>query len=376
MANIYEYDNGELVPLSGGGSGGSGGHIIENSSGTELAQEDTLQFSGYLRATDDSTNGKTVVTDAPEEVTWAVWQTMTDQQKTGHHWHITDAPTGADSVRYFTISSSSWAANTGSDATEFPYVYTIASTAYGADFVPAEVLLLGSSSGDYPSSSEEEDIALVDKYIKFTATAIRLRATDEPTNNLTLVIRDGSSSGATGGGGHTIQDAGTDMAQEDALNFIDHDISDDSTNGATVVKPHRFSAAEMSEICSPLPDAPTVVGNVRMSKLWENPAPTSAFAAQNIELSSDDYDMLMVTGYEWKDEALKIPTVFSEKGNGMRLGFPAYGGSGVINFSRKITRTDDTHFSVDGCYRAPSSGSPYVDNEYLIPTHIYGIKLL
>jgi hypothetical protein len=171
-----------------------------NNSGQTLAQEDKLQFAGYLRTSDDSTNGKTVVTDAPEEVTWAVWQTMTDEQKTGHHWFITDAPTGADSVRYFSISSSGWVANTGSDAAEFPYVYTIASTAYGADFVPAEVLLLGSSSGDYPSASEEEDIALVDKYIKFTATAIRLRATGEPTNNLTLVIRDGSSSGATDGG--------------------------------------------------------------------------------------------------------------------------------------------------------------------------------
>lgn len=179
---------------------GGGGHVIEDAYGTELPQEDKLQFAGYLRTSDDSTNGKTVVTDAPEEVTWAVWQTMTDEQKTGHHWLITDAPTGADSVRYFTLSSSSWAANTDSDATEFPYVYTIASTAYGADFVPAEVLLLGSSSGDYPSSSEEEDIALVDKYIKFSATAIRLRATDTPTNNLTLVIRDGSSSGASSGG--------------------------------------------------------------------------------------------------------------------------------------------------------------------------------
>lgn len=179
---------------------GGGGHVIEDASGTELPQEDTLQFAGYLRTTDDDMNGKTVVTDAPEEVTWAVWQTMTDQQKTGHHWLITDAPTGADSVRYFSVSSSSWVANTDSDATEFPYVYTIASTAYGADFVPAEVLLLGSSSGDYPSSSEEEDIALVDKYIKFTATAIRLRATDAPTNNLTLVIRDGSSGSASDGG--------------------------------------------------------------------------------------------------------------------------------------------------------------------------------
>lgn len=210
----------------GGGSSSSGGHEIENSSGVALPQEDTLQFAGYLRATDDSTNEKTVVTDAPEEVTWATWQTMTDQQKTGHHWLITGAPSGADSVRYFAISSSNWEANTGTDATEFPYVYNLSTTAYGADFVPAEVLLLGASSGDYPSASEEADIALVDKYIKFTATGIRLRATGEPTNNLSLVIRDGSSSAESGGGGVMLSE--TWEAGETTVTFSSSAITGDS----------------------------------------------------------------------------------------------------------------------------------------------------
>lgn len=104
-------------------------------------------------------------------------------------------------VRYFTISASDWEANAGTDATEFPYVYNLPTTAYGTEFVPAEVLLLGSSYGEYPSASEQADIALVDKYIKFSATGVRLRATDEPTNSLTLVIVDGSASGSSGGGG-------------------------------------------------------------------------------------------------------------------------------------------------------------------------------
>ena len=41
-------------------AGGSGGHVIENSSGTDLPQEDTLQFADS-HVTDDSTNSKTVV---------------------------------------------------------------------------------------------------------------------------------------------------------------------------------------------------------------------------------------------------------------------------------------------------------------------------
>lgn len=72
-------------------SGGGGGHVIQDASGTDLVQEDTLQFGGYLQASDDSQNGKTVVKDV-DTVTWATWQTMTDQQKAGKHWVITGAP--------------------------------------------------------------------------------------------------------------------------------------------------------------------------------------------------------------------------------------------------------------------------------------------
>lgn len=39
---------------------GSSGHIIQNSSGTDMTARDTLQFVGAT-VTDDSTNGKTVV---------------------------------------------------------------------------------------------------------------------------------------------------------------------------------------------------------------------------------------------------------------------------------------------------------------------------
>ena len=39
----------------------SGGHTIENASGTALTQRDTLQFKGGLSVSDDSTNEKTVV---------------------------------------------------------------------------------------------------------------------------------------------------------------------------------------------------------------------------------------------------------------------------------------------------------------------------
>ena len=70
-----------VVRLSGGGSSQSGGHIIENSSGTDLTQRDTLQFTGGLITTDDSTNGKTIVDDSPIRMTWTEWSALTPAEQ-------------------------------------------------------------------------------------------------------------------------------------------------------------------------------------------------------------------------------------------------------------------------------------------------------
>jgi len=70
----------------------SGGHEIQNAAGTALAQEDTLQFAGYLKTTDDSTHERTVVSDAPTEITYEEYNLLTPQQKAGVKWLITGAP--------------------------------------------------------------------------------------------------------------------------------------------------------------------------------------------------------------------------------------------------------------------------------------------
>jgi len=67
-----------------GSNTGSGGHIIQNASGTDLAQEPKLQFGGMLKATDDATNGVTKVSDLAEEVDWSTWNAMTEAQRTAY----------------------------------------------------------------------------------------------------------------------------------------------------------------------------------------------------------------------------------------------------------------------------------------------------
>jgi hypothetical protein len=96
MGSFGVIKNGKKQIITGGSGGG--GHVIQNTSGTDLTQRDTLQFGGYLQTTDDSTNEKTVVSDEPIEVTWSAWQQMTDSQKDGTKWLITDVPSADGSI--------------------------------------------------------------------------------------------------------------------------------------------------------------------------------------------------------------------------------------------------------------------------------------
>lgn len=77
---------GDIYAVPSGGSSG-GGHVIENSSGTDMAQEDNLQFIGaYLE--DDSTNDRTVV-NVVREMTASEYDSLSSEEKEGII-HVTD----------------------------------------------------------------------------------------------------------------------------------------------------------------------------------------------------------------------------------------------------------------------------------------------
>ena len=56
------------------------------------------------------------------------------------------------------------------------------------------------------------------------------------------------------GGGHTIQDDGTNMADRDNLNFVGMDVEDNSNDGSTDVSEHRLTSAEISEMMGGIPN--------------------------------------------------------------------------------------------------------------------------
>lgn len=82
------YENGKAIggeghPISGGG------HVIENTDGTDMPQEDNLQFVGVYTE-DDATNGKTKV-NIVRPMTKEQYEALTPAQKKGFI-HTTDEP--------------------------------------------------------------------------------------------------------------------------------------------------------------------------------------------------------------------------------------------------------------------------------------------
>ena len=118
-------------------------------------------------------------------------------------------------------------------------------------------------------------------------------------------------------------------------------------------------------------NVPSVEGNIKaelMQVLWTNPNPTASFAAQNINLSSNDYDILIFVGYYSTSYTQWNISVAASKGSGAILQFSFSG----TDFLRTITRVNDTSFNfADGQKCDPTV---YVDNTVCVPTVIYGLK--
>ena len=114
------------------------------------------------------------------------------------------------------------------------------------------------------------------------------------------------------------------------------------------------------------PILPTV-GNVRMSKLWENFNPTSDMGANTeINLSDSNYDMLLI---EYNSSSLydNHGSVIISKGHSAFLTFAAY--SGRLN--RILTYSSDNKYISEGGYSDQTSAA-----NVCVPYCIYGIKIL
>lgn len=115
------------------------------------------------------------------------------------------------------------------------------------------------------------------------------------------------------------------------------------------------------------------MGNMKMTKLWENSNPSINFDAQTIQLSSSNYDLLLVIARYATTLGDNVSNISS--GNSGYIIFGLAGSNGPANYSR-IYGVNGNQVTFGNCeMSAHNAPSKVTANNALIPYQIYGIKL-
>lgn len=188
----------------------------------------------------------------------------------------------------------------------------------------------------------------------------------------------------TGGGGgyETIEDAdGTALTQRDTVQFGGYlKTADDNVNLKTVVSDEpteitwdawqNLTTAQKEGTKWLIKDVPSAEGSVEadlLNPLWTNPNDNVSFSAQNITLSSADYDYLLIIARLLEGAPSEVSAIV-KKGGSIPLDHSYYS-NGVRVRRRVLVYNTDTSYSVGD---ATDQGGTY--NQCLIPMAIYGIK--
>lgn len=118
------------------------------------------------------------------------------------------------------------------------------------------------------------------------------------------------------------------------------------------------------------------LSELRLKLLWENSSPTSDFAAQTIELSSSDYDLLLFISRTTKSSTYEVSNIVTKSNNfNANIVTPQGGVSCAI--SRSTSSTDATHLSVGDASIMNTTNSVVTasQNHLMIPYKVYGIKI-
>ena len=115
-----------------------------------------------------------------------------------------------------------------------------------------------------------------------------------------------------------------------------------------------------------------------LTKLWENPDSSADFAAQNIALSSYDYDFLLIL-FKYYKSVDKVFSCIAQKGVGTNIDCPiSANATNFANVYRSVSFVTSTSLAIGACdYQAVSNGgsvSTTTNNSACIPVAIYGFK--
>ena len=156
----------------------------------------------------------------PGTITWAEWIALTDEQREGTHYIITNVPAKfSDKDAVFSIKdqtltfTNKTATVTDSRITADTYIFTFYHNQAVAQAAGIEC--------------------------SWTTGTVTFTVDENPSEDIVvdiLCILPALATPPSEGGGHVIEDAsGTDLPQQDTMQFADARVEDDSTNGKTVV---------------------------------------------------------------------------------------------------------------------------------------------
>ena len=131
----------------------------------------------------------------------------------------------------------------------------------------------------------------------------------------------------------------------------------------------NLTTTNKTDLVSAINETNTNITNITGQILWTNPSPTSAFATQNITLSSSDYDMYEAIFYGSITGADTITTGRIPKGKNFFLAQTYNTGAGDVTRNRKIQYVSDTEMTVTDGTQAETT-----NNNVNIPVYIIGYK--
>ena len=111
-----------------------------------------------------------------------------------------------------------------------------------------------------------------------------------------------------------------------------------------------------------------------MTTLWTNSSPTSSFVAQTINLSSNNYDYLLIIAEVYKGNGYFLTKIIP-KGKTLRFDMASESDGRCCSILRDYTYVNDTQLSVSNATLYTSSGN-YNDAGLLVPNKIIGIKVV
>ena len=119
-------------------------------------------------------------------------------------------------------------------------------------------------------------------------------------------------------------------------------------------------------------ESPAINTGMTMKLLWENPNPTSSFAAQTITMDLSMYDSFLVVAHTSSSLAGCVYTFVYEKTD--KDYYLLFTGAGGVA-QRRAIRILDSYVTFAKCQQySMSNGSESEANDKIIPYRIYGIK--